>query len=108
MRSDLTSLRKRLPDILSLRKILITCTAPVRRRISYTLYKKNTDNTSARLAQLVEQRIYTAKVGSSNLSSRTIRKSPLAVFLVRDEVTVLTHCYVRFEKLLWNFKSKAN
>ena len=26
----------------------------------------------ARLAQLVEQRIYTAKVGSSNLSSRTL------------------------------------
>lgn len=68
-------------------------------------FKKGTilpthEGTTARLAQLVEQRIYTAKVGSSNLSSRTIRKPPLAVFLMRDEVIVLTHYYVRFEKLL--------
>ncbi len=43
-------------------------------------------NAYARLAQLVEQRIYTAKVGSSSLSSRTIKNHPF-----KEEVVLTTH-----------------
>lgn len=37
---------------------------------------------TARLAQLVEQRIYTAKVGSSSLSSRTNKNTAYGGFFI--------------------------